>query len=120
MSSLERFIGSYVHDGRIGVLVEIGVESDFTMRLEQVQEFMRDVALHIAAESPTDVADLLRQSFVKDRSQTVGERMSVLSQDIREIVRVTRFVRWDTEWNLPTQDLPPHDPAAAMPLKVVK
>src|SRR5476649_2693600 len=45
-------IESYVHSGRIGVLVEINCETDFVARTEDFKTFARDVAMHVAAASP--------------------------------------------------------------------
>ena len=43
-------VSSYVHaGGRIGVLVEVGCETDFVARNEQFQEFARKVAMQVAA-----------------------------------------------------------------------
>lgn len=43
---------SYIHGGRIGVLVEINSETDFVGKLEEFQEFGKDVAMQIAASNP--------------------------------------------------------------------
>lgn len=48
----EGYIGSYVHNGRIGVLVEVNCETDFVARNEKFQEFVRNIAMHIAASNP--------------------------------------------------------------------
>ncbi|MEZ5962726.1 MAG: translation elongation factor Ts [Planctomycetota bacterium] len=49
----EGLVCSYVHhNGRIGVLVELGCETDFVARNEEFQKFGRDVCLHIAAMRP--------------------------------------------------------------------
>ena len=49
----EGAIGSYVHmGGRIGVLVEVGSETDFVARNEAFQALVRDLAMHIAAAAP--------------------------------------------------------------------
>jgi elongation factor Ts len=45
-------IDSYVHSGRIGVLVEVNCETDFVARTEDFRELTRDVAMHIAASNP--------------------------------------------------------------------
>jgi elongation factor Ts len=45
-------IGSYVHDSRIGVLVEINCETDFVARNEKFTDLVKDVSMHIAASSP--------------------------------------------------------------------
>jgi elongation factor Ts len=48
----EGLIGTYVHGGRIGVLVEVNCETDFVARNEDFQALVKDVAMHIAAASP--------------------------------------------------------------------
>ncbi|CAG7602715.1 Elongation factor Ts [Paenibacillus solanacearum] len=49
----EGLIESYIHaGGRIGVLVEVNSETDFVAKNEQFREFVRDVALQIAAANP--------------------------------------------------------------------
>lgn len=45
-------IFAYVHEGRIGVLVEIKCETDFVARSEEFQNLGRDIALHLAANQP--------------------------------------------------------------------
>jgi elongation factor Ts len=45
-------IESYVHGGRIGVLVEVNCETDFVARTEDFKAFVKDVAMHIAAAGP--------------------------------------------------------------------
>ena len=45
-------IGTYNHDSRIGVLVEVNCETDFVARGEIFAELVKDVAMHIAATDP--------------------------------------------------------------------
>ncbi|HWB39053.1 MAG TPA: translation elongation factor Ts [Candidatus Saccharimonadales bacterium] len=49
-------IGTYNHDGRIGVLVEVNCETDFVARGEIFAELVKDVAMHIAATNPQYVS----------------------------------------------------------------
>jgi elongation factor Ts len=49
-------IGSYLHDGRIGVLVEVNCETDFVARNEIFTTFVKDIAMHIAASAPQFVS----------------------------------------------------------------
>ena len=52
----EGLIGHYIHmGGKIGVLVEIDCESDFVARTDKFQELTKEIAMHIAAASPTYV-----------------------------------------------------------------
>ena len=46
-------VDSYIHaGGKIGVLVEVGVETDFVSRSEPFREFTHDLAMQVAAASP--------------------------------------------------------------------
>lgn len=45
-------IGTYNHDGRIGVLVEVNCETDFVARNEIFQDLIKDIAMHVAAAAP--------------------------------------------------------------------
>jgi elongation factor Ts len=49
-------IGSYVHDNRIGVIVEVNCETDFVARNENFTNLVKDIAMHIAAASPEFVS----------------------------------------------------------------
>lgn len=71
-------IASYVHDARIGVLVEINCETDFVARTEDFQQFAKDIAMQVAATSPeyirpddvpTDVVDKERELIGKELAQ---------------------------------------------------
>lgn len=49
-------IGNYLHDNRIGVLVEVNCETDFVARNELFSDIVRDIAMHIAASAPQYVS----------------------------------------------------------------
>ena len=48
----EGLVDSYVHSGRIGVLVEINCETDFVARTDDFKSLVHDVALHVSATAP--------------------------------------------------------------------
>lgn len=52
----EGMIGTYNHDGRIGVLVEVNCETDFVARGDIFAELVKDVSMHIAASAPAYVS----------------------------------------------------------------
>lgn len=45
-------IFSYIHDGRLGVMIEIKCETDFVSRSDVFRELGNDICLHIAAYQP--------------------------------------------------------------------
>ena len=86
-------IGSYVHDGRIGVLVEVNCETDFVAKTDEFKELVKDLTLHIAASEPEGVDELLQQEFVKDPSKTVGDIVKDVNAKLGENIVVRRFSR---------------------------
>jgi elongation factor Ts len=49
----EGLVDSYIHgDGRIGVLVEVNIETDFAAKNEEFKAFVKDIAMQIAASKP--------------------------------------------------------------------
>lgn len=49
-------VDSYIHGGRIGVLVEVNCETDFVARTDDFKNLVHDLAMHIAATAPRFVA----------------------------------------------------------------
>lgn len=50
-------IDSYVHDNRIGVVVEVNCETDFVARLDDFKRLVHEVAMQVAAMSPRYIAE---------------------------------------------------------------
>jgi elongation factor Ts len=53
----EGLIDSYVHSGRIGVVVEVNCETDFVARTDNFKVFAHEIALQIAAMAPVYVSE---------------------------------------------------------------
>jgi elongation factor Ts len=63
-------VGTYNHDSRIGVLVEINCETDFVARNEIFTNLVKDVAMHIAASAPEYVsADDIPEAVTNTKKQ---------------------------------------------------
>ena len=63
-------IGHYIHlGGKVGVLVEVNCETDFVARTPDFQTLAKEIAMHIAAQSPLVVKreDLPAQLIEKER-----------------------------------------------------
>ena len=66
----EGVITSYIHGGgKIGVIVEINCETDFVARNDEFQNFSKEVAMQIAAASPSYVspADVPEEVLTKEK-----------------------------------------------------
>lgn len=119
----EGFIGHYIHQGgKLGVLVELGCQTDFVARNETFQRLARDLAMHICASRPqyvsrSDVPDevrqahevefngkiekfyeesvLLEQPYVRDETKTVADLINGAIATLGENIKVRRFARFD-------------------------
>lgn len=113
-----RFIQSYCHQGRIGVLIEFGLETWVVTQQEEFLAMSRDLAMHVAASDPDSLDSLLRQPFARDPDKSVSMILANASERLGERITITRFVRWDQEPKRPTEgSTPPRNPAMAVRLK---
>jgi elongation factor Ts len=88
-------IGSYVHDGRIGVLVEVNCETDFVAKTDEFKELVKDLSLHIAASAPLyvsmdDVSDDDRKQVENeftDKAKSEGKPDNMVAQIVEGMVK---------------------------------
>lgn len=66
----EGLIGSYIHNGKIGVMAEVNCETDFVARNEEFQQLVKDICMHIAASSPEFVSrDEIPASVIQEEKR---------------------------------------------------
>ena len=88
-------IGTYNHDGRIGVLVEVNCETDFVARNEIFTNLVKDIAMHIAASAPEfvsteDVPAKAKEEVEKeftDKVKAEGKPENMVSQIVGGMVK---------------------------------
>ncbi len=86
----EGIVQSYIHaGGKLGVMVEVGCETDFVAKTDSFINFARDIAMHIAAANPVSLTredvpgDLLerekdiyiKQAIDAGKPQNIAEKM---------------------------------------------
>jgi elongation factor Ts len=86
-------IESYIHSGRIGVLLELRAETDFVVRSEPFRELAHELAMQIAAGDPKTVQDLLAQPYIRDETKPVEHLIKSVSAKVGENIRVNKFYR---------------------------
>jgi len=69
----EGIIDSYVHGGRIGVVVEVNCETDFVARLDDFKRLAHEVAMQVAAMNPKYVseADIPTEAMERVRKEAM-------------------------------------------------
>lgn len=72
----EGMVQAYIHgEGRVGVLLEVNSETDFVARNEGFKEFVRNIAMHIAATAPLAVSpeDIPQELQQRERDVLVAK-----------------------------------------------
>src|SRR5918993_4722827 len=115
-------IEPYIHGaGRIGSIVEVNCETDFVARTPEFRELAHDLAMQVAATSPSYVSldevpenawtdlekehgdrdraaaavVLMEQPFIKDPKQTVRDLVREMIGKLGENIVVRRFARFE-------------------------
>ncbi len=87
-------VESYVHgQGKIGVLVEIGCETDFVARTDDFKNLAHEVAMQISAMNPKDVKTLMTQEYIRDASMTIESLVKVAIAKLGENITIIKFSR---------------------------
>jgi elongation factor Ts len=88
-------IESYVHASKIGVLIEVGCESDFVSKNSDFKLLVHNLCLQIASMAPANVEELLKQDYILDSAMTVEAYIKSLIAKIRENIQIKRFSRFE-------------------------
>ncbi len=84
---------SYVHGGKIGVLVSLLCETDFVAKTEEFQTLGRELCLQIASMNPKNVEELLKQEYIREPGVTVGELVKSAIGKLGENIKVGEYGR---------------------------
>ncbi|HEY4497105.1 MAG TPA: translation elongation factor Ts [Candidatus Paceibacterota bacterium] len=88
-------VESYVHNNRVGVLLELNCETDFVAREESFRELAHNIVMQIAAMNPQTNEELLAQSFIKDDKMTIEDLIKSAIAKIGENIQVGKFIRYE-------------------------
>jgi elongation factor Ts len=84
---------SYVHGGKIGVLVALRCETDFVAKTEEFLNLGKEIALQIASMNPKDSKELLEQPNIRDPKLTMGDMINLVIGKLGENIKVDQFAR---------------------------
>lgn len=91
----EGLVDSYVHSGRIGVLVEVNCETDFVTRTDGFKELVHDIAMHVAAAAPEyvsvndipeDVREAAKAEF-SEKAKADGKPENMIDQIVEGMLK---------------------------------
>ncbi|MFL2826276.1 MAG: translation elongation factor Ts [Opitutales bacterium] len=93
----EGLVNSYIHlGGKVGVLVEVNCESDFVAKTDDFKDFVRDIAMHVAATNPVCVSreEIDPEIIKKEREIAEGQAEGKPPAAIEKIVegKINKFL----------------------------
>ena len=83
----EGLIESYVHSGRIGVIVEVNCETDFVARLDDFKTLAHEIAMQIAAMNPkyASAEDIPAEEMERVKAELMAsEALASKPEEMRE------------------------------------
>ncbi|KHN40125.1 Elongation factor Ts [Glycine soja] len=90
-------IGSYIHDSRIGVLIEVNCETDFVGRGEKFKELVDDLAMQVVACPQVQFVSIedIPETIVNKEKELEMQREDLLSkpENIREKIVEGRILK---------------------------
>jgi elongation factor Ts len=87
----EGMIGAAEND-KVVAVVEVNAETDFVVKNDKFQQFLKDIAAEVAATNPASLEALLAQPFSKDNSLTIDQYRSTIIQTIGENIQIRRIL----------------------------
>lgn len=86
---------SYIHNERVGVLLELRCETDFVARNILFKELARDLSMQVAAMNPGSVEALMKQNYIKDDSMAVEALIKSFVAKLGENIKIEKFCRYE-------------------------
>lgn len=92
----EGLIETYIHGGgKVGSMVEVNCETDFVARTDEFKALAHEVAMQVAAMDPKDVAELLKQDYIRDSSKNIETLVRETIAKVGENIQIKRFMRFE-------------------------
>lgn len=88
-------IKAYVHNDKVGALLELNCETDFVARSDPFRELAHNLTMQIVAMNPADREELLAQLYIRDESTTINDLIKATILKTGENIQVKRFVRYE-------------------------
>ena len=86
-------VEAYVHQGKVGVLVEVRCETDFVARTDEFKSLAHEIALQVAAMNPKDVSVLLESPYIREPKLTIADLVKQTIAKVGENIAVAQFTR---------------------------
>jgi len=87
-------IFSYIHNEKIGVLLDIRCETDFVARTDDFKGLAHEIAMQIVAMDPENVEELMSQPYIKNQKLTIENLVKGVIAKLGENIQIEKFCRY--------------------------
>lgn len=88
-------IESYIHSNKkVGVIIELGCETDFVAKNPGFQKLAHELTLQIAAIKSEEIP-ILNQPWIKDETKTIKDLVNECVLKLGENIVIKRFTRYE-------------------------
>lgn len=89
------YLESYIHNGRVGVLLEMRCETDFVVHADPFKILAHEITMQIAAMNPETVDELLTQPYIRDEQIAISQLIKNTVAKVGENIQIARFCRYE-------------------------
>lgn len=85
----EGIVSSYIHNGKIGVLVEVNCETDFVAKTDEFKDLVKDICLHIASSSPEFVSrEEIPESVIEEEKRIESGKADLANKPAQIVEKI--------------------------------
>jgi elongation factor Ts len=78
-------------NGKVIAIAEVNAETDFVVKNDKFQQFLKDILKEIATTNPASLEKFLSQKYSKDQHLTIDEYRATIVQTIGENIQIRRL-----------------------------
>lgn len=86
-------IDSYIHQGRVGVILELLCETDFVARTDEFKTLSHEICLQVSSMNPKNSSTLLKQEYIREPEKKIEDLIKEAIAKLGENITVGRFER---------------------------
>lgn len=83
---------AFAENGDIVAIVEVNAETDFVVKNDRFQQFVKDIAAEAAAVNPASLEEFLAHQYSKEPGMTIDQYRATIVQTIGENIQVRRVL----------------------------
>lgn len=86
-------IYAYVHNGKVGSMINMACETDFVAKTDEFQKLCKEVALQVTSMDYENKDELLEAEYIRDPSKKIKDLITETIAQLGENIELVEFVK---------------------------